>query len=128
MRHVLSFAAFLALTLAACDAPPPPCRSTATAELRQLDALIAETRANLDRGYAMGRTMSGGGAFNVCIGGGGDNVGVSFCSPGAATTRTGPVAIDPDVERRKLALLIERRDALARAAAAELAACEAARP
>lgn len=117
----------LVALLAACEVPPAPCRSAATAELKQLDALIAETRLNIERGYAMGRTTTGGGDFTFCLGGGGDNVGVSLCTPGAATTRTGPVAIDPVAERKKLAALEARRADLARQIAAEIAACEAAR-
>ncbi|WP_343080862.1 hypothetical protein [Ostreiculturibacter nitratireducens] len=113
--------------LAACAVPPGTCRSALTPELERIDALIAETRLNLDRGYAMGRTTTGGGGFNVCVGGGGDNVGVSLCTPGTATTRTGPVAIDPVAEREKLAALEARRAELARRIAAEIAACEAAR-
>jgi hypothetical protein len=43
----------LRLALAACQTPREACVSEASEELRTVDALIAETRGNLDRGYAL---------------------------------------------------------------------------
>ncbi len=111
-------------SLAACEAPPPPCRTDAARDLRQLDAVIATTRANIDRGYALGGQSQSNVGFNFCLGSGGSNVGVSFCTPGRTPVRSGPTAIDPEVERRKLAHLEARRAVLARQAAADLAACQ----
>ncbi len=42
----------LVLALTACGTPQEQCIRANTKELRQVDALIAETRANLSRGYA----------------------------------------------------------------------------
>lgn len=119
------FLSVLALMLAACDAPPPPCTAGHAREIRELDALIAETRANLERGYT---TTAGAGAPGVqfCIGNQTGNVGVSFCSP-SDSARKEQVAIDPAAERRKLVQLEARRAELARRSADELATCEAAR-
>ena len=106
----------------ACEPPPPPCKPTNTVELRRIDALIVETERNLARGYTTAPARADG--VRVCVGGGGGNVGVSFCSPGNTSRR---VAIDPAVERRKLAGLQEKRGELAGISTRELAACEAAR-
>lgn len=115
------------LILAGCAATPPACRSEAARELRALDRVIAETRANVDRGYAVG-SGRGGMGFDFCIGGGGDHVGVSLCAPGGDRGwRRGPHAIDIEAERRKLAALEAHRRDLLRRARAEIAACEAAR-
>ena len=41
-----------ALALAACQTPREACVSEASQELRTVEALIAETRGNLSRGYS----------------------------------------------------------------------------
>ncbi|MFN0113780.1 MAG: hypothetical protein ACKVPY_03795 [Paracoccaceae bacterium] len=106
-----------AAVLAACEAPAPGCQSPAAREIRVVDRLIAETRANLDRGYTTERT---GSDFNFCLGGAGDNVGVSFCN-GIGGNRAVP--LDRAAETRKLEALQQRRAALATQATGDAALC-----
>lgn len=118
------------LALSACGPDTrQSCNTAAVKELRNLDQLIAETRSNLERGYALEQTARSGVGVSFCIGGGGSDVGVGLCLPGGNRgARTGPVAIDPAVERRKLATLEERRAEIGRQAAADLAACQTTEP
>lgn len=111
--------ALFAAALAACEATAPACTSPATRELRVLDRLIAETERDIARGYTTRRTASGA-SVNLCVGGADNGVGLSFCTDGA---RSRPVAIDAATERRKLAGLMERREALRRQEAGDIAAC-----
>lgn len=121
-------AMILALALAACAPQPGPCNSTAARDLRTLDMLIAESRENLARGYAIGRGSGRGNpSVNLCVGNASHNVGVSFCSGGSPGYRSGPVAIDLDEERAKLESMLRQRTELARRAAADAAACTSAR-
>lgn len=119
--HFPKLAALAAFALlAACEPVPPPCKSPRTAEIARLDALIAETRATIDRGYV---TVPAAPAdVTVCLGGASQNVGISFCTPSGGFTR---VAIDPAAEKRKLASLNDKRAAVARQAEAEIAQCRA---
>ncbi len=123
MRLLPSLA--LMLTLAACANQPDPCTSASAQDLEPLDVLIAETRGNLSRGYAIAVRPPEKGSVSVCVGGG--NIAVSVCTNKIAGGQSGPVAIDPIVERRKLRALEARRAELMSRVDAELAACEAAR-
>ncbi len=97
------------LSLAACTDPVARCAGPETRELRTVEKLIVETRERLDRGYVLERRDTGA-ALNLCVGSRRSNVGVSFCTdPG---TRTQAVAIDTEAEKRKLASLTARREAL----------------
>lgn len=124
----LTLALLAVLTLTACAPQPSACNSTAARNLRTLDMLIAESRENLERGYAIGSsTGRGNTSVNFCLGNSSNNVGVSFCSGGRPGYRTGPVAIDLDEERAKLESMLQQRTALASRAAADAAACTSAR-
>ena len=132
VTHALPIARIGALlvlfAMAGCAAQPSACSSTAARDLRTLDTLIAESRENLARGYAIGsRTGRGNSSVNVCLGNSSRNVGVSFCSGGNGARRTGPVAIDLDAERAKLESMLQKRPVLASRAAADAAACTSAR-
>lgn len=115
------------LALAACATPQEACINRATRELRTLDDLIAEQRANLARGYALVERTEWRLDWRIC-------------DPGAPATDTTParpprwcwdevpvtvtdrVPIDPAAEQRKLAGLEARRAeelALAQQRAAE---------
>lgn len=114
IRPALS--ALVLAALAACADPSARCGGPEMREIRTIDRLIAETRANLDRGYTLVREDSGA-AVNLCLGSHRSNVGLSFCTdPG---TRTRPAALDTAAETRKLETLLARREALA----ARVAAC-----
>jgi hypothetical protein len=114
--------AFFCMSLAALAGcvTPSGCASQARNELRTVERLIADTRENLARGYTYQSSYSGWTSF--CLGGGGDNVGIGFCTDGS---RRQAVPIDRASEERTLASLTERRDALSAQVAAEEAACAA---
>jgi hypothetical protein len=113
----IQFAAACLLSLGACVQGQPTCTSPAARELKTIDRLIADTEATIDRGFTT--AASEGARINFCLGGGGNNVGVSFC---ADPTRRN-VPIDRAAEQRKLDGLMERRAALARQAAIDSRAC-----
>lgn len=90
-----------------------------------LDALIVETRANIERGFAVEEVIVPNSGFTWCYGNWGYNTGINFCSAPSTRTVERPVTIDLEVERRKLRELEQsRRDAATRTQRA-LAACEA---
>ena len=98
------------LAISACEQDPASrCAGPQMREIRTVDALIADSRAALDRGYRMERVDSGA-RVNFCLGGARSNVGLSYCTDPGATRR--PVAIDSEAERRKLQSLEARRDVL----------------
>ena len=113
----------LALALAACS-PQETCLRGATRDLRALDALIAETEANIARGYAYEDREVTRWAWVRCYDGPRDlKRPPSRCwEPYSAHVRK-PVAIDPEAEARKLAALKTRRATLADQAMAAAAEC-----
>ncbi|MEI4471030.1 hypothetical protein [Frigidibacter sp. MR17.24] len=125
-RRVIAVLAPLAL-LAACATPPPECRTDTVTRLRSLDALIAETEGNLDRGFARGDGATAAGpriSTGVCLGSGG-RIGMSVCSSGGTgrVPERGPRAIDPAAERAKLESLRASRARLLAADPNALALC-----
>ena len=128
--RLLSAILLLPMLLAACGTPQEQCIRTNTRELRQVDALIAETRANLTRGYGYREDIVTDWDWEPCLHGRPVPRGhmPDMCwEPYERTVRT-PVAIDPASEQRKLAALTERRKALAAQAARIVAACKAQYP
>jgi hypothetical protein len=105
--------------LSACEPAGSPCASPAGRELRTVDKLIAETRTTLARGYTEER---GGSGFDFCLGGGGSNVGVSFCND---LGRSRAVAVDRAAEQRKLDALLKRRADLLRQSQFDAQMCQA---
>ncbi len=128
MRAVLLLAA---LALAACASPRQACLRAATTDLRNVETLIAETQANLARGYAIAREPYVTTGVDFCydpvvgigLDGGGVHGGLRYCNTVETRYRTRPVAIDLAAERRKLAELQATRARLAREAERRLAAC-----
>ncbi|WP_126974978.1 hypothetical protein [Frigidibacter oleivorans] len=112
---------------AGCVQQPAACRGTAARDLQTLDGLIADSRATLDRGYAIGPAgRSGNASVNVCLGSGSDNVGISFCTGDGGYRRSGPVAVDLDAERARLKQMEAQRVAAAARAQEEAIACASA--
>jgi hypothetical protein len=127
MRYTVPLA--LTLVLAACGTPQERCIRSATQEVRTLDRLIAEAEANLARGYAYESHEVVRHVWTVCD----DHIGPRrhvrhMCFEPVFRTVERPVAIDPQVEARKLDGLKERRAALARRATGEVAQCRAQYP
>ena len=113
--------------LAACASPRERCLKDATRDLVVLDDLIVETRATIERGYALRTVAEPETFFRLCIGGPFDeNVWGSFCRSTEWVERSEPVAVNLDDERAKLNSLLAKREDLVRRAALAQAACPAA--
>ena len=118
-----------ALALAACQTPREACVSEASGELRTVDALIAETRGNLDRGYALETEQEVEVIRDTCrVEIGDDQVAEVPCDRTDVDEVQRPVAIDLNAERAKLDSLLERRGALAAQRDEQLRFCVAAYP
>ncbi|QDC08947.1 hypothetical protein FHY55_06680 [Oceanicola sp. D3] len=126
MRHFLPL--LLIPLAAACATPREACENRATKDLRVMNELIAETRANVDRGYAIEREPYVATSFQMCVGSAKENVGIKWCHRPETRYRNKQVAIDPGAEQRKLRNMITKRDQLQREASAKIAACKRAYP
>ncbi len=113
------------LLLAACATPREQCITEATENLRVLDGLIAETRANLDRGYAIRREHQPTMVLTFCAT---PDEHFQFCNRRTTRVVERPEAIDLAEERRKLASLTQRRAEEAARAQSRVQACDAAHP
>lgn len=119
--HRLAPLALLA-ALASCATPEERCIARATKDLRIVSALIAETEANLARGYAIQTYSDERLVMHLCAG---DDDRSEICWIPETRTRTRPVAIDAAAERRKLADLRAKKEELDIVARREIAACRA---
>ncbi|MCB2134912.1 MAG: hypothetical protein KDE08_03040 [Rhodobacteraceae bacterium] len=131
MLRPVGAALSLTVLLAACGTPQENCIRTATKELRTMDALVAETEANIARGYSYEEEQVIRHTWVRC-----DR---DFLSPGVPAPRRmclepvarvvkRPVAIDPQAEEGKLAGLKSRQKALESEARAAIAACRSRYP
>ena len=116
-RLVLTFAI---LTLAACATPQQQCEARVTRELRTINDLIDETRANIQRGYALETRTEPRIGLTFC---GGNYGHTRFCTGTRFVERKEPVAIDIDAERKKLISLNEKKRELEAIAAERIARC-----
>ncbi len=96
----------LPLLLAACATPFELCVADASKDMRVLDKLIAQTRENIARGYAIGTETYFETEEQVC---GTLNDQPVYCEVPVARTREVPVAIDLAAEQAKLQSLLDRR-------------------
>lgn len=113
----------LAFVLTACATDPAGrCAPTETRELKTIDGLIAQTRADIERGYRTVEVPTGA-AVNFCLGSARSHMGVSFCTDPGTRTRT--EAIDTAAATRTLDALLARRERLEAQIAAAVAACPA---
>lgn len=126
MRTFPALFGLCALALAACATPREACIANATYELRTIDSLIAETEANIARGYAIIREPGVRTRLQYCYDP--PEEPFTFCTVREPTVEERPVAIDREAERRKLASLRERRAELLPQVRAAIAACEARHP
>lgn len=123
MRGVMSVLGLV--VLAGCATPYERCVAPATGQLRTVDALIAETQANIARGFALERVRDIRYDLVPCH----DIDGlVRFCREPVAIERARPVAIDRTVEAGKLASLRARRAELAMELSVLRADCRARHP
>jgi len=110
------------LCLAACATPQERCVASATRDLTTVNALIAETEATIARGYALRREVGTTSRLSFCFEGG-DNVGFRYCRKERLETRERPVAVDLQLERRKLNSLRAKRTELELVSQRQVAAC-----
>jgi len=117
------------LLLAACASPLETCKQDAVKDLRIVQALIADTQATIDRGYAIQTETRTVIYTNFCVGTGvGRNGNFSFCNyPQPVTTKT-PVAVDLAQETRKLRSLKKKEAELQKSSRLAQQRCELAYP
>jgi len=108
--------------LAACATPQERCVANVTKNMRVLDSLIAETRGNLARGFAIRTESFVVNETQKCGQEGGKDV---FCEVAVADERKVPVAIDLGDEQKKLDSLLQRRSAMNVQSQAAVAQCRA---
>ena len=119
----------LPLVLAACATPRESCLSSVSREGRVLDALIAQTRGNVTRGYAIEEREELRTRRQLCEFRRDDgSIGRRFCNRTTAEDVRVPVTIDIEAEKVKLDQLLARREAQARSEAAARAQCVARYP
>ena len=98
------------LVLAACATPREACVAAATREGRVVDALVAQTQGNLNRGFAIEERQEVRVRHETCEGEAED--GTTFevsCQKTDTVTVRDAVAIDLTAERAKLESLLERQ-------------------
>lgn len=114
------------ILLTACATPRESCIAQVTQEVRVLDALIAQTRGNLERGFAIAERQEVETRRTFCTGRNEDGSTFRFrCEETETVTRQIPVAIDLNAEREKLTSLEQRQAQNRINAASGVAQCEA---
>lgn len=130
MRRKLTLPSLLLLlALAACGTPQEQCIRRNTAELRAVTSLLAETEANLARGYAWDEQVITRPEFSPCRRvvrdkDGNPRVITTGCWRDVTDTRRIRRAIDPVAEARKAESLRARQAVLARQAEAAIRVCK----
>lgn len=114
----------LPLLVAACATPREQCINDASRELRVLNSLVSETRANIDRGYALEETQEVRVVQTTCAGTNEDGSTFTFaCEETRTVEREVPVAIDLNAEQAKLDSLLERQSQLRTSTDAAIQQC-----
>ena len=127
MRATLFLLPIVALT--ACATPREQCINDATRETRVLSALVAETEANIARGYALTTTQEIRTVSTTCEGRNEDGSTFLFpCEEVQTIDQTVPVAIDLNAEAAKLETLRTRLASERAAANATVSQCIATFP
>lgn len=120
LRSIAAIAA-LGLLLAACASPQQRCERAASAELRALDATIAETEEALARGYRIQPAQEGITRLRLCAW---PREPVLFCTEQVQTPQAQRrAAIDRAQETARLQELRSQRAALVIQTADRIAAC-----
>jgi hypothetical protein len=123
----------LPLALMSCATPQERCIAAATRDLTVVNRLIAETQANIARGYSLEEVVVSTPTWVYCdqpvlvplpdgsrtwVNGGG------MCLDDYTRTTTRPRAIDPQQERRKLDGLITQQALLTQQATPAIRQCQ----
>src|SRR5690606_16014458 len=116
---LLTFAAVLA---ACATEPATRCAPAETRELKTIEDLSAEPRAEIQGAYGTVEVPTGW-AVNLCRGSARSHAGVSSCTDPGTRTRT--EALDTAAATRTLDALLARRERLEAQIAAAVAACPA---
>ncbi|MBU2994246.1 hypothetical protein Q4555_07280 [Octadecabacter sp. 1_MG-2023] len=117
------------IALAACGTPRERCIAGANRPVASLDQLIATTRGNIERGYALVEVEDVRVLRRTCEGVREDGTKFRYrCDETETFTRREPVTIDIANERRKLAQFIERRETAVQQAQATTQQCIAVHP
>ena len=114
--------------VAACADPKAACQSEATRDLTIVQALIADTQATIDRGYAIQTRERTVVYTDFCIGTGSRTGAFHFCNRAQPVISRTPVAVDLDAERRKLRSLQKKERELKRSSLLALQRCGLAHP
>jgi hypothetical protein len=127
----------LPLALMSCTTPQERCIASVTRDLTVVNGLIAETQANMARGYSLEEVVISTPTWVYCdqpvlvaqpdgsriwINGGG------MCLDDYTRTTRRPRAIDPEQERRKLDGLIAQQALLTRQATPAIELCRLQHP
>lgn len=124
MRAGLTAPLALVALLTACGTPQEQCIRAATREIATVEKLIADTEADLARGYGYRWREVTRWEWEPC----GDWMAGSprrMCFEPETRQVREPVAIDPVAEQRKLSALQARLATLSRAAGPAIASCRA---
>lgn len=127
MRAALFFLPLLALV--ACAPQRDRCINDATRDVKIRDSLIAQTRANIDRGFALEQRQELRSRTRLCRFEREDgSTGRRLCEDIDTVTTTTPVTIDIAAEREKLAALEALQNEKRQMANQAIAQCIAAYP
>lgn len=125
-------ALILTALVAACGTPQEQCISRNTRDLQVVDRLITESRATINRGYALEEIQTFDTEWRQCgwypPAGKDKPPRPRMCMIDVPTTTTRPKAVNLNEERAKLASMEAKRRDLDRAAVPYIAACKAAYP
>lgn len=116
--------------LAACGTPQEQCIRQGTRDLTVLDRLIAESRATLERGYALAEVETSSLQWRPCgyprpAAPGKPAPPPPMCMVEVPQWTTRPVSVDLKAEQAKLASMEVKRKELARAAEPHIRSCKA---
>ena len=117
----------LPLVLAACISQRDTCINTANKEMAVINNLVAVTRANVDRGYALTEQTEFVQVYKHCLDTLGQPTG-SMCPTLEPVTKLVPTAIDLNLEYQKLKSLEQRQAEMQSAVNARIQQCIATYP
>jgi hypothetical protein len=124
MRRTLLLLPFV---LAACISQRDSCINTANKEMAVINNLVAVTRANVDRGYALTEKTVFVEVYKPCLDPEGQPTG-SQCPTLEPVTQLVPTAIDLNLEFQKLKSLEQRQAEMQAAVNARIQQCIAVYP
>lgn len=127
MRHALILLPLLAL--AACQTPREGCLTDATRDLNVVNRLIAQTEANLARGYGLADQQDLVTRPDTCTITNPDGTRSTFrCDRQEVVTTQAPVALDLNAQRDTLRSLVQQQTDLQQRAQAIVQQCIASFP